>query len=70
MKTTWTKTDKNRYHAELNGKTLTIRRERKTRSTRRKNEFGFGSHRISRTTTWAVATVYDHATDTGTVLDV
>jgi hypothetical protein len=68
-KTTWVKTSKNHYRAEVNGRVVLVERFRKTRTRSHKSRCGIGSYRTSSTTTWAKACVHDPATGTYTYLE-
>jgi hypothetical protein len=50
--TKFAKLPNGRYLATLNGRRFVLVCNRKTRSHSRKNEFGFGTHRVSRSVTW------------------
>ncbi len=57
----WEKYGPHVWRGTFCGRTCFIIRHRKTRSRRRKNEFGIGSHRVHRTYVWFQASVRDGA---------
>ena len=51
-KVTWAKEGQHIYTATINGRNFVLRHNHRAHSRRRKNEFGFGSHRVSYSSTW------------------